>query len=351
MKAKQSTNSTIKTAKPTKKPAKSTQILESSTYTELIIHPSHHLELFNDYIASVIKDAIELQDIAQKHNPFLITYENGWESVGFSIQAASTSAQSTQIIIRQNALDSSLISSLKAFSTTLSQAFDTNIGFCYHLSTKHNKDWIKAYQSAIKPITCARFYIRATWHTPLAKTKVRAESSIAPLQELIINPALAFGSGHHASTAMCLELLSNLNLSGKDMLDVGCGSGILSIAGAKMGAKAYACDSDSLAIVESSKNAKLNNIAFKHLWHGSLHNAPKHTPAHYDVIVANIVADVLIMLCEAFSKNLAKNGILILSGILSEYNFDIIRAFNDFIVLESKSSDGFIALKLAHKDK
>lgn len=191
------------------------------------------------------------------------------------------------------------------------------------------------------------------------------------LLDIVIDPALAFGSGHHSSTFMCLELLSNLfdskyKITSKDiskelniksgveskldfskanMLDVGCGSGILSIAGAKLGAKIYACDTDELAIAESAKNAKLNGVEFKQLWRGSIDNMPKNAPKKYDIITANIIAFVINMLHNDFKSLLKKDGVLILSGILDKYKFDIIDTFCDFKPLCMLQRDEWIALK------
>lgn len=334
--------------------------LENQTYWEIIIHPSHFLEQFTDFIIDKTSCAIEHLDISptldsSTSNPFAISYdEDSWKSVGdFSISQAKalsqsdSNAQSTQIIIRltEDFNTSSLLQSLQNYALDLSAIFEKSVGFCYHIEKKANCDWIKAYQDSIQPISSGIFYIRPSWHLALDKSK--DSKSPQTKHEIIINPALAFGSGHHASTAMCLEFLSQLDLQNKTLLDVGCGSGILSIAAHKLGAKVYACDTDENALLETHKNAKLNDTNLCDVWQGSIAQAPQDSPVTYDVITANIIAFVVKLLHNDFKAKLAKNGVLILSGILDEYKFDIMQTFSDFKVLESRCQDEWVALKLA----
>lgn len=317
--------------------------LDKQTYWEIIVHPSNFVELFADFIIQKTSSAIEYNDISAQSNPFTIIYdERSWQSVGFDILQAKQSTQLTQIIARLSRDEVNiflLIQSIEEFASRLSEVVQEDVGFCYHIEEKHNSDWIKAYQDSIQPLRCGRFYIRPSWEKPI-------EGKDKDKEEIIIDPALAFGSGHHASTFMCLEFLSAMDLKGKTLLDVGCGSGILSIAACKCGAKVFACDTDELAIQESKKNAALNNTHFDTLWLGSIDKAPLGTPPTYDVIVVNIVAFVVKLLHNDLRAKCAKNGLLILSGILDEYKFDIINSFYDFNVLETRSIDGWIALRL-----
>lgn len=328
--------------------------LDNQTYWEIIIHPSHYLEQFADFITEKTSCAIEYLDISLISNPFAISYnEDSWESVGgFSISQAkalsqgNNNAQSIQIIIRlTDDFDiSSLLESLQVYALNLSAIFEKSVGFCYHIEKQANCDWIKAYQDSIQPISSGIFYIRPPWHLSWCESKDPESSQIK--HEIIINPALAFGSGHHASTTMCLEFLSQLDLRNKTLLDVGCGSGILSIAGHKLGAKVYACDTDENAVLETHKNAKLNNATLCDIWQGSITQTPQDSPTTYDVITANIIAFVVKLLHNNFKAKLAKNGVLILSGILDEYKSDIMQTFSDFKVLESRHQDEWVALKL-----
>ncbi|TLD81632.1 50S ribosomal protein L11 methyltransferase [Helicobacter sp. MIT 05-5293] len=332
------------------------QGLEQQTYWEIIIYPNAFLDAFSNFLIDQTSCAIEYQDLSDQLSPFYISYEDtSWQSFhNFNITQAKQCPQTTQIILRipssVNDTDHSaydpkihaLIESLQNFTSALNEYtatqkddYPTKVDFCYHIVQKHNHDWLQIYQDSIKPIECPPFYICPSW----------ASSSPSHLQQIIIDPALAFGSGHHASTLMCLEFLSAINLKNKNVLDVGCGSGILSIAASKLGAKVFACDTDELAIQETQKNAHNNHISLESLWLGSIQESPD-TPSHYDVIVANIVAFVVKLLHNDFKAKLKKNGILILSGILDEYKSDIIATFNDFTLSEIHQKDEWIALKL-----
>lgn len=333
------------------------QGLEQQTYWEIIVHPNTLLDTFSNFLVDQTSCAIEYQELSDQLSPFCISYEDtSWQSFyDFDITQAKQCPQTTQIILRIPSSNDthhltydpkihSLIESLQNFASTLNEYIrettqkddcPAKVDFCYHIAQKHNYDWLQIYQDSIKPIECPPFYICPSW----------ASSSPSHLQQIIIDPALAFGSGHHASTLMCLEFLSTINLKNKNMLDVGCGSGILSIAATKLGARVYACDTDDLAIQETQKNAFNNHISLQSLWLGSIQESPD-TPSHYDVIVANIVAFVVKLLHNDFKAKLKKNGILILSGILDEYKSDIIATFNDFTLSEIRQKDEWIALKL-----
>lgn len=315
--------------------------MDKQTYWEIIIHPSDFLDQFTDFIIQKTSCAIEFFDILPTPSHFAIIYDDAsWQSVlGFDILKAKKSKQPTQIVSRiaSNEINiQDFLESLQHFALMLAQNTQDSVGFCYHIEEKFNYDWIKAYQDSIEPVQCGRFYIRPSWEQEVKES----------YDEIIINPAFAFGSGHHASTAMCLEFLSEMNIQGKTLLDVGCGSGILSIASCKLGAQVYACDTDENAIKECNKNILLNGVMLNALWQGSIADSPIDSPQKYDVIVANIVAFIVKVLHNDFRTKLAKNGVLILSGILDEYKFDIIKAFNDFDMLDTCCKDGWVALKL-----
>ncbi len=161
----------------------------------------------------------------------------------------------------------------------------------------------------------------------------------------MIDPALAFGSGHHESTAMCLELLSTLDLKHKNALDVGCGSGILSIALKKQGVSALvACDTDSLAIEETLKNFSLNQIPLS-VQDKIICGSTQKIQGHFDIIVANIVADVIKSLYSEFVR--LCNHTLILSGILETHLNSVLQIYyNGFEILEQRQRNEWVALKL-----
>lgn len=308
------------------------------TYWEIIIHPSAFVDIFADHIVDQTSSVIEYLDYSPE-SPFQIIYDDlTWQVCGHFNLAQVRESQISQIVVRVPCDEdpSKLIESLRQLAEVLSDEVG-QVGFCYHIEQKVNRDWIQAYQDSIQPIECGRFYIRPSW----------SERSSKHLYDMVIDPALAFGSGHHASTFMCLEMLGSLNLQHKHVLDVGCGSGILSIAASRLGGEVYACDTDEFALQQTRENTLKNQSELCGLWCGSIQDLPSSAPQDFDVIVANIVAFVLRLLHNDFKNRLRKNGILILSGILDEYKSDIISAFDDFEVLEIHSKEGWTALKLS----
>ena len=140
-----------------------------------------------------------------------------------------------------------------------------------------------------------------------------------------LDPGLAFGSGTHATTALCLEWLESLDLRGKMMLDVGCGSGILAIAALKLGAtRAVGIDNDPQALLASRDNAERNGVSDR-LQVFKPEDAPAET---YPVVVANILASALDALAERIASRVAPGGVLALSGILAGQQQELIARYD-----------------------
>ncbi len=237
-------------------------------------------------------------------------------------------------------MNDSLIPALEAFCLSLQQNLQSGFDFFYLSRNLASKDWLEAYKQAILPVQCTKFYIHPSWH--------QKPSHVAIDDSIMIDPALAFGSGHHESTSMCLELLSNLDLKHKNALDVGCGSGILSIALKKQGVSALsACDTDSLAVEETLKNFSLNQIPLL-AQDKVIHGSTQKIKGRFDIIVANIVADVIKSLYSEFVR--LCNHTLILSGILETHLNSVLQIYyNGFEVLEQRQRNEWVALKLLKK--
>ena len=177
-----------------------------------------------------------------------------------------------------------------------------------------------------------------------------AESTI----DIILEPSLAFGTGHHSSTFMCIQAIESLGKNGvlknKTLLDFGCGSGILALCAYKLGAKVDLCDIDELAIDESKKNFYRNNATISHIWQGGIKREFKgdiaQKSAKYDIITANIIASVLIEQKENIDFVLKRGGIAILSGILDIYKDEVLARFSDFEVLNIAQKDEWICIML-----
>jgi ribosomal protein L11 methyltransferase len=156
---------------------------------------------------------------------------------------------------------------------------------------------------------------------------------------LHIDPGMAFGTGLHPSTRLCLIALERVPLEGKSLLDVGTGSGILSILAAQRGASPIvALDTDTIAVKTAEENLRLNNVHGVSLGVGSISlsgwdlsqgDATDYPPKPFDVIVINILAEVIAMLTPALADFLADNGCIIAAGIIAEREQVVLKAWHD----------------------
>lgn len=232
------------------------------------------------------------------------------------------------VYVRSNENLDELAWAVGVFRENLNKKENSNISLRTSLQQKPNKDWIDEYKKGIQPLQIGNFYIHSSWQEP----NVNAIN-------VQIDPALAFGSGHHESTNSCVRLLEKYATSGKKALDVGCGSGILSIVLAKIGCKVSACDTDELAISSTLTNAKLNEIKLHQLWQGSVNKAK----TKYDIVVANLVGDIILILEKDLKACVKKGGFLILSGILDKYEERINKSFKEFKQIEQIKTNEWLS--------
>ena len=195
--------------------------------------------------------------------------------------------------------------------------------FCW--VSLEEEDWLNSWKQYWEPTPIGKnFLILPSW---MELPKRYQNKSI-----IRIEPGAAFGTGSHPSTALCLEMVENISIKGKKILDVGCGSGILSIASKKLGGSIIHCiDNDYLAIRSTKENLKLNFGQFidSQLFEGSfLEIANKNILTKYDLVLCNILANVIIPLIPDLYKILSLNGKLILSGIISSQKEEIIKILN-----------------------
>lgn len=177
-----------------------------------------------------------------------------------------------------------------------------------------DRDWQAEWKATIEPVIAGRFAVVPTWlaneHTPATD-----ETTV------ILDPGRAFGSGHHATTAQCLELLDDLDaagaLAGRGVADVGCGSGVLAIAAAMRGARAVASDVDPDAVEVTAENAARNQVEVP-VAVGSVDAALTLLGGPADVVLANLVTDTLAELATSLVAALGGTGTLIASGIAAD---------------------------------
>ncbi|MEA3419980.1 MAG: 50S ribosomal protein L11 methyltransferase [Campylobacterota bacterium] len=212
---------------------------------------------------------------------------------------------------------------------SLIATLDNRIIINFKLEEKKNVDWIKQYQNSVKPIEAGKFYIHPSWFESKPK-KININ----------IDPALAFGSGHHATTYSCLEAIEETIKGREHVLDVGCGSGILGLACSKLGAEVELCDTDPLSVKSCRENFKLNHENYHKLWEGSVDKAE----GCYDVVIANIITDVLRFIAQDLKKATKLGGTLILSGILDTKEPLVLPSFSDLTLIGKKQKDEWITL-------
>lgn len=160
-----------------------------------------------------------------------------------------------------------------------------------------------------------------------------------------LDPGMAFGTGSHATTRMCLELM---DVNGKDVIDVGCGSGILGIAAKICGAKSvYMCDIDEQAVEFARQNASLNHVDAV-IERADLLEGDRQA----DFIFANITADILMRFSRSIGKHLRKGGIIVLSGIIDTREAEVVQCYRDagYEIIERQSIDDWRAFKLKRVD-
>ncbi|NOQ31233.1 MAG: 50S ribosomal protein L11 methyltransferase [Helicobacteraceae bacterium] len=272
-------------------------------YHLLVITPSSNHNLFKDFLADTLPVGFEELD-----DSFLVRSEDELETYAWGLQQ---------------------------FAEALSKALKNEVSVDLKITKEKNSDWVESYQQSIQPISVGEFYIHPTWSPPSSE-----------LLNISIDPALAFGTGHHPTTASALEAISKYVKKNDKFLDVGCGSAILAIAAIKKGAVVDACDTDDVSVENSKLNAQNNKVEFNNVWSGSANS----TKEVYDVVVANIVADVLVFIASDLKKVLKNNGLLVLSGILDKYEDKVLRSYKEYEILETIKQDEWITLILKNKD-
>ncbi len=231
--------------------------------------------------------------------------------------------------------DEELEDNLKVLKTRISEfEFEYNEKVILNIDKKiKTEDWANEWKKYYKPLRVGKnFIIKPTWEDyDLSETDLLIE----------LDPGMAFGTGTHETTSLCLQALEKINVKDKEVFDIGSGSGILSVGALKLGAKeVQAVDIDILGVESTEYNAKLNNVSDRMvIHHGDLVDKLN---SKADVIVANILAHILVRLLDDIKNFIKKDGIFIGSGIIEERYFEVEEALkrNNFEIIEvSKMKD------------
>jgi ribosomal protein L11 methyltransferase len=201
------------------------------------------------------------------------------------------------------------------------------------VKTLEDQDWERVWLDRFKP----RRYRGDLWVCPSW-----AAPPEPPAIHIVIDPGLAFGTGDHATTALCLDWISEREWRGRHVLDYGCGSGILAIACLRTGAaSALGVDVDPRALVVSTANARMNRMSDRY---EALAPGDLLEDLEADLVVANILSSVLLDLNEALTRHTRQGGWLLLAGILEEHAPRVRQAFEGAFDLETELRDGWCLL-------
>ena len=211
------------------------------------------------------------------------------------------------------------------------------------LNACKNEDWENNWKQYFHPIPVGeKLLIRPTWED---------EFDAGDRKVLNIEPGLAFGTGTHETTRLCLETLEKHINDGTTVLDIGCGSGILSVASLLLGAeKAVGVDIDALAVKTAIENGEANG--FREPEYTILQgNLTDKVSGKYNVVVANIVADIIIMFCENVADFMYDDSVFITSGIIDTREQDVLDAFDKygFEVVGRHSEGGWVCFECKKK--
>ncbi len=193
-----------------------------------------------------------------------------------------------------------------------------------------DQDWVRLTQSQFAPVEITpEFWIVPTWHEPPAQAR-----------EIIrLDPGLAFGTGTHPTTRMCLRWIATHQVEGQRVLDYGCGSGILAIGAAKFGATSIdAVDIDEAAVGATQLNAQANEVSLNS-------GLPDLALGTYQTVLANILATPLKVLAPLLCQHVEAGGNLVLAGILDRQEQELIQAYAPFLNLQvADREDGWILM-------
>lgn len=285
---------------------------------------------------------------AEDFNEFLANKDGKWDYIDEDLMGLTGCETCITVYLPGNSQGADMLLSVRAM---LSELKATDTGNAYgrleaELSNIREEDWANNWKQYFKPIRVGqKLVIKPSWEElDDAQDRIILE----------IDPASSFGTGQHHTTRLCLELLEKSMKAGDTILDLGCGSGILSIGAMLLGAEsAVAVDIEENSATTAKENAVKNNIPDDKYttYCGNIITdtaLADKIDGKYNIIVANIVADVLIAMKDFFARYLADDGVLIISGIIEIRMNEVVEAVESagFKMTESNISEGWVAVKL-----
>ncbi|PCH60299.1 MAG: 50S ribosomal protein L11 methyltransferase [SAR86 cluster bacterium] len=266
-----------------------------------------------------------LEQFIFDHGALSVTYQDAEDQPVFQQELGSTPLWDLAILSclfdHEANLDSLLIA-LKQHPAVIPQSQ-------IKMEVVEDKDWERCWMDDFKAMQYAdNLWICPSWLTPPDPSAVN----------IILDPGLAFGSGSHETTSLCLQWLAQANLTDLHIIDYGCGSGVLAIAAALLGAgQVTAVDNDPQAILATGDNRLRNNISSAKL---KAYLPPQTPSLQGDILVANILAAPLISLAPELAKLVKPQGTVVLSGILENQADEVIASYQEWFEMEAVVTNG-----------
>lgn len=287
----------------------------------------------------VIKDSKDFEE-------FLADKNGNWDYIDDDLMNLKDCETCVTVYLPDDSQGADMLSALRSEMSALKERDENNAfgRLAAELANVREEDWANNWKQYFKPLTVGeKLVIKPSWE------EYDKKDSRTILE---IDPASSFGTGQHNTTQLCLELIEKNLHEGDRVLDLGCGSGILSIAAVLLGAEEVTAVDISQNSVETAKeNAAKNNISEEKYtaYCGDIisdSGLVEKIGGGFDLIAANIVADVLIAMSPLFEKFVTNGGMLILSGIITERADEVVEAVKSkgYTMIELREKDGWAAV-------